>query len=190
MGGDILEQLFDSPIKFKLLKFFIRNSEDYFNPQEICERIQLRSGAAKPHIAKLVVVGFLTAKNLKGKKSYCPNKKFIFYQELKNLILKSSPISHGKLLLMMRNLGNIKLAVVSGIFLSEENSRIDLLLVGTIKSKNFKNFIKRLEAIAGTAIRYSIMAPKEFDYRYDMYDKFLRDVLEYRHEKLINKLKL
>ena len=88
-------------------------------------------------------------------------------------------------------MGGIKLAVLSGIFLNLDNSHADLLLVGDkIKQSKFDRFLKDLEAEVGREINCALMTVKEFNYRYNMYDRFVRDILDFKHEKLINKLKI
>jgi len=66
-----------------------------------------------------------------------------------------------------------------------------MLIVGShLKKKKLSSLIKDLEAEVGKEIDYVIMSPEEFQYRFDMYDRFLKDILERPHEKLINKLKI
>ena len=52
------------------------------------------------------------------------------------------------------------------------------------------NIIKTIESEIGREIRYAVFETSEFNYRYSIFDKFLRDILEYPHEKIINKLNL
>ena len=49
------------------------------------------------------------------------------------------------------------------------------------------NFLIRTESELGKSVQHTLMDTEEFRYRLDMYDRFLRDILEYPHEKLINK---
>ena len=51
-------------------------------------------------------------------------------------------------------------------------------------------FLRSLEAEVGREIRLSIMDKEEFEYRYGMFDRFVRVMLEGPHEKIINKLGL
>ena len=75
--------------------------------------------------------------------------------------------------------------------LNLDNSHADLLVVGDkIKSAKFDRFLKELEAEVGREINCALMTTKEFYYRYNMYDRFVRDILDFKHEKLINKLKI
>lgn len=129
---------------------------------------------------------------------YALNPNFEFFQELKILIMKSSPAEKNRLVQRIHKLGRIKLALLSGIFLSNadsgaayDNSVADLFIVGDeINKERLRLFLKALEAEVGREIRLSIMDKEEFEYRYGMFDRFVRILLENPHEKIINKLGL
>ena len=94
-------------------------------------------------------------------------------------------------------LGRIKLAVVAGVFSSSNDSSafngadVDLFIVGdSVDKSKLRNFLKSLEAEVGKEIRFGLMEKDEFEYRYGMFDRFVRVLLEGPHEKLINKLGL
>jgi len=191
MAKEILEQLFDSPIKVKLLKLFLRNPETSFEFKEIISRTKAKTPVARRQVKKLESIKFITAKWKKKKKSYSINSGFDFYNELKTLVLKSSPASKKKILKHLRTLGRINLAIISGVFVNIDNARIDLMIVGdSIKNNKLITFIKDLESEVGREIDYVVLSTADFKYRYDMFDRFIKDVLEKPHEKLINKLKL
>ena len=191
MGKEILEQLFDSPVKVRLLKLFLRNKGLLFSLREISRRIKSDLSVCKRQVKKLESIKFINVRIKSNKKHYSVNPNFDFYKELKTLVLKSSPASKDRILKRLRTLGKINLAIISGIFIDSDNSRMDILIVGdNIKKKNLSSFLRDLEAEVGKEIDYVILSTEDFKYRYDMFDRFLRDVLEKPHEKLINKLKL
>jgi len=191
MAKEILEQLFDSPIKVKLLKLFLRNPGEYFGLNDLAKRTRTDKSSCRRQVAKLFDIKFIKSKLKSGKKLYSLNPAFDFYSELKTLVLKSSPASKNKILDRLKNVGKLKLALLSGIFLDLENSRADLLIVGDgIKNKNLTNFLKDLESEVGKEIDYVVLTTIDFKYRYNMFDRFIRDILERPHEKLINKLKI
>ena len=85
--------------------------------------------------------------------------------------------------------GLVLFSVLAGIFINSESSRADLLLVGDkLKKARLNNFFSWLESEIGKELNYVVMSTDEFKYRMDMYDRFVRDILEFPHEKLINKL--
>lgn len=191
MAKEILEQLFDSPVKVRLLKLFLRNPEQFFRLKEIVRRIRSDADVCRRQLKRLENINLINSRVKDKNKVYFVNPDFDFYKELKTLVLKSSPTSKEKLLKRLRALGRIKLAILSGIFLDSENSRVDLLIVGDrIKKRNLSNFLSDLEAEVGKEIDYVVFSTEDFNYRYDMFDRFLRDVLEKPHEKVINKLKV
>ena len=191
MSKEILEQLFDSLIKVRLLKLFLRNPDDAFGLSEIARRIKGDLSTCRRQINKLESIDLIKSKIKNKKKIYSINQDFDFYNELKTLVLKSSPASKKKILKRLKDLGKINLAILSGIFVNAENARVDLLVVGdNIKQNKLSNFFKDLEAEIGKEIDYVVLSTKDFKYRYDMFDRFIRDVLEKPHEKLINKLKV
>ncbi|MBU1177408.1 MAG: hypothetical protein ABIG88_01610 [Patescibacteria group bacterium] len=190
MSKEILEQLFDSLVKVRLLKLFLRNPDDAFGLSEIAKRIKSDLSACRRQINKLESINLINSKIKNKKKKYSINHDFDFYNELKTLVLKSSPASKQKILKRLKDLGRINLAILSGIFVNTENARVDLLIVGdNIKQKKLSIFFKDLEAEIGKEIDYVVLSTQDFKYRYDMFDRFIRDVLEKPHEKLINKLK-
>lgn len=125
------------------------------------------------------------------------NPEFEFFNELRSLILKSSPAEKDKMIKRIMGLGRVKMAVISGVFLSNKetvdiyDSNIDLFIVGDdINRKKLNSLLKSLEAEVGKEIKFGIMEKDEFEYRYGMFDRFVRVLLEKPHEKLINKLNL
>jgi len=191
MIKEILEQLFDSPVKVKLLKLFLRNPKESFGLNEVNKRIKCDANTCRRQMKKLENINLLNSRVKDKHKVYFINSNFDFYNELRTLVLKSNPASKEKVLNRLKKIGAIKLAILAGIFINAENSRVDLLIVGdNIKKRKLSNFLRDLEAEVGKEIDYVVFSSGDFNYRYDMFDRFILDVLEKPHEKLINKLKI
>ena len=193
MSKQVLEKLFDSPNKLRLLKLFLRNSDAQFTLGDIKKRLMLNVAQVNKELEKLEDIGLIKVRKVRGKreKKYQLNKGFVFIGELQNLILKSSPTDQQRMTHRLKSLGGIQLAVLSGVFIRHdaENARADLLLVGDrVSDKKLASFMKDLEAEAGTEIDYALFNKEEFEYRQKMFDRFLRDILEKPHRKLINKI--
>lgn len=204
MENQILEKLFDSPIKVRLLKLFLRNDSVFFSLDDIVSKIHIGARHAREEVKKLNDINFFKTKTVKikiksgSKKTklkkaivYGVNHNFVFYPELKNLISKSNPASEDNLKIGIRKIGKVKLVILSGLFINSDSSRIDLVVVGEgISPKKLERFLGNLEAEVGKDIRYVVLTTEEFNYRLSMFDRFLRDVLDYPHKKLINKLNI
>ncbi|MEK7589576.1 MAG: hypothetical protein AAB479_03080 [Patescibacteria group bacterium] len=133
-----------------------------------------------------------------GSEFFLLNPNFEFFQELRSLVLKSSPDERNRLAKKISVLGRVKLAIVSGIFLNTmEDSALDtqpvadLFIVGDdINKRKLTNFLQSLEAEVGKEIKFGLMEREEFEYRFSMFDRFVRVLLEGPHEKIINKLEI
>jgi len=192
MSKDILEILFGSKIRVKVLKFLFRNFSSDFSVPELSRRIQESPAATRKEVQLLSQIK-LVRKN--GAQRFALNSGFEFFEELKLLIMKSSPAEKNKLVQRITRLGRIRLALIAGIFLNQNDSQdgsvVDLFIVGDdISKERLRKFLKALEAEVGRELRLSIMDKEEFEYRYGMFDRFVRVMLESPHEKIINKLGL
>lgn len=129
--------------------------------------------------------------------TYSLNPAFDFFDELKNLILKASPAEKGDMIKKISGLGRVKLAVISGIFLHTNSGTniyeapADLFIVcDDIRKRKLRSFLASIEADVGKEIKFTLMDKDEFQYRYGMFDRFIRVLFEGPHEKIINKLGL
>ena len=209
----ILEHLFESVAKARILRLFMQNMEQSFTIAEIAERIQLKPPVVGKEIKKLVRINLLNERPIvppttkkrsktskkQEKKQFPSSRKMLYHvnqyfpllNELQDLVIKSYIASRRLITQEIKKLGHIKLAVISGIFVDNEKARTDILVIGDkIEKRKFDNFLLHLESELGRSLRYTSMETSEFKYRMEMYDRFLRDIFEYPHEKLINKLNL
>ena len=73
--------------------------------------------------------------------------------------------------------------------MKELESRADILIVGDhIKKSSLDNTIKKLESEIGKELRYVCFSIEDFKYRLSMFDKLIRDILDYPHKKILNRL--
>ena len=204
IGKDPLDQLFESQAKVKLLKFCFRNAEDSFELKEIFKRLRKNPAVLRQEMKKLEKVGLIKQKKawlvFRTKQGKIRKiKKTIFYLspgfdyfiELRDLVLRSTVASKEDLVKDVNKLGKIKLLILNGVFTRNPSAAADLLIVGDrISSKKLNNFLKGLEAEVGRELKCAVMTTKEFNYRYDMYDRFVRDLISEGGEVLIKKLNL
>jgi len=116
---------------------------------------------------------------------------FQLLHELRDLILTVAPLSKQELANRLRHVGRVKLAVLSGIFLKRNDSRIDMLIVGdNLKKGQLDLTLRSIESEVGKELSYAILETSDFKYRMGMNDKFVRDVFDYPHEVIIDKIGL
>lgn len=187
--SDILEYLFGSREKTRILRFFLHNPEQQYDLTAVAERNMLNRHKARKELENLNKFRFLFKKTHKGKTAYHLNQGFVFYPELKNLIAKDNMHPQSGSLDRIKNIGNVKLAVISGGFINYAKSKADMILVGDgISRAKLKNLMGCLEAEIGKEVDFVLMNGEEFKYRLNMLDKFILDFLEGPHEEVINKI--
>lgn len=204
---DILAKLFGSATKVKLMRFFLFNQENVYSTQEIIARTRSSSKDVKKEITGLINVGLVKRKTSikevfikKGKKSiskkvedsgFTLDQKFPYMQALKNLLITVSLQADDSLIRKFSGAGRIKLFIVSGVFIQEWDTRVDLLIVGDdLNFSRIDQIIKTIEAEIGKEITYSAFETTDFEYRYGMHDRLIRDIIDFPHVILVDKLEI
>lgn len=189
--SEILEKLFDSKARVRILRLFLNNSEEKFLFPEVSSRVKMNSKSVRKEVNNLAKIGFLKIKRVNKKVYYLANPKFILYDELKNLIFKGNPASGKDIAKKAKDIGQVKLVLISKSLINSEKGRVDILVVGEHLNKNkLKKLLNNIESEIGRGISYAAMDSEEFNYRRDMFDKFILDILEGPKEILIDKLKI
>ena len=203
--ADILPKLFGNKSIVKMMRLFLLNADEAFETSEVRIRTKTTPSALRSDMNRLRSIGFIkkkttvkvrTAKTKKGKgtkkkvEAWQLNIDFPYLSALKLLLLSDHMINKAEAVKRMRRAGKIKLIVLSGIFLREtDGDRVDVLVVGDKLNRNsLETALRALESEVGKELSYAIMDSDEFNYRLGMYDKFIRDILDYPHEKLVNKI--
>ena len=207
MSADILAKLFGSFNRVKLIRLFLLNPGEVFPHEAICRRAKVSRQAGRHEIALLRTIGLIKPKSefieIKGKKNkkgkpkkkrihgWILNESFPLIIGLRNFILHTSPVSRDQLVKRLQKAGRIKLVILSGIFGEEDSSRVDILVVGdALRRGVLDRTIHDIEAEVGKELTYAAFKTEDFLYRLGMYDKFIRDILDYPHEKILDRLGL
>ncbi|MCX6703287.1 MAG: hypothetical protein NTV02_01170 [Candidatus Zambryskibacteria bacterium] len=202
---EILSKLFGSEARVKIMRLFLFNPDIVYEVNNIAERVKedpvrVRkelNALEKISLIKRKVVAKIPVKH--GKKTemrvtaygYHLNRNFSYMAPLQNFLINAKPLQPKEIVKKITQLGTVKLLVISGVFIQDSESRVDLLVVGdNIKKTQLENVVKTLEAEIGKELKYAYFTTTDFIYRLSMYDKLIRDILDYPHDKIINKLGL
>ncbi len=112
------------------------------------------------------------------KKYYKANTNFILFKEIKSLIIKAQVLYGEDFFNKLKKAGNIKLLILTGKFVDEPSSPVDLLIVGRANRAKLSRLIKELEKELGREVNFTLMSLREFKYRRDITDVFLYSILE------------
>lgn len=211
---DVLAHLFGSKVAARLLKFLFRHPQEAFRVGEVARLIGSNYNTTHNYIKEFEIIDLvkLTKPKTKGpadepiassgkaKKSadkpddeaaklYVLNAQFRLIEQLRDLVAQASPIAETSVVENLQKLGKVRLALFSGIFVSKENIPIDLFVVADdVVEEKFKAFVGELEADVGRALNYTLMDTNEFTYRFNIYDRFVRNIFKYPHKKLVDSL--
>lgn len=204
----MVEQLFGSKTRVKLLNLFFKNPSRSFYVREITRTIDEQINSVRRELANLLSIGIITSDNVDNKLYYAVNTKYEHYAALDDMFgedkkAKAKVKSAGDksksrskaektqtndpMLDILQKAGNLRLAVITGQFTLDEQSGTDIVLVGDINESNLEHAIKELEDLEKKELRYAVFEPEEFVYRKQINDRFISDVFLSRKVVLIDK---
>ena len=200
---NILALLFGTPARVRMMRLFVFNPHAAFTAEEVGERTQAFPSYVRNELIIMQKMGLIKKKPVvraAGKKQgikaknrrlqgYMLDEHFPYLRELESLITNTVPLKSGYLMQKLQSVGRLKLIIVAGIFTEDPDSRVDLLIVGdNIRKSALENAIKFIEAEIGKELRYAAFETTDFHYRLSVYDKLIKDILDYPHHKVLDKL--
>ena len=202
---ETLAKLFGSAAKVKIIRLFLFNPDSPYGLLDISEKSKESPAKVRAEMGNLEKLGLVrrkvfykTQNKKRGKKilnkrvkvrGWTLNRDFTYRVSLQNFLTSLYQQGSRDMVRKFSKAGNIKLIIISGVFIQDPESRIDLLVVGDhLRRGSIEGVIRSVEAEMGRELRYSIFETSDFLYRLGMYDKLIRDILDYPHTKLVNKI--
>ena len=195
-NNPMLEQLFGSKTRVKLLYLFYQYPGRSFYVREMTREIDSQLNAVRREIAILEKIGLIgvaskddhcnldTGKvqkvgSVSRAKYYCLRTDCLFYLELKALLMKGQILRERAMIEKLKQkAGEVELMILTGVFADCADVETDIFLVGRVKPVNVAKIIKEYEKKLSKTIRYTIMSTKEYLDRKEIGDKFLYSIFE------------
>jgi len=186
-SNDPFAKLFGSAVRIRLIRLFLFNPKKMLTAAEAAKRARVSTADARRELKLLVDAGLLR-KNQSATARYATNSQFPFLESFQQMIL-NAPLRGNDIYTRMRGVGVIKLVVLSGIFAGSFDGGLDVLVVGDrINEKRLRRRVKALEADIGTELRFASFTTPDFTYRLTVSDRFIRDVFDYSHRIIFDRL--
>lgn len=200
---DPLEKLFGSVTRLKLLRLFILNPETIFDSAVASRHIKRDRKSVSGEFQTLWKAGFV--KKLASKKKqpggYILDSSFPFLKPLQDMLGGAEYEVRKDLADTLSRVGRTKLVVLTGSFVEPQSlavardlrheSDVDILVVGdNISRRSVAKAVEMAEEKLGRELGFALLETADFVYRMQMFDRFVRDILDAPHEFLINKLDL
>ncbi len=202
---DFLLAFLGSEVRVKVLRLFCSSPHTAFTESEISARTVVSHGALSHEltfflklglIKKIVCVREVKQKGKEGTRAtkvpgYMAQVEHEHFSTLATFVRDTTPQAEDAVAEKLKDVGNVKLIIVSGFFVAEEPnpSGIDMLIIGEkLNERKVATALRALEAEQGREVAYAVFTPDEFKYRLDVFDRLVRDVLDYPHRVVVDKL--
>ncbi|MFH1866521.1 MAG: winged helix-turn-helix domain-containing protein [Patescibacteria group bacterium] len=173
----MLEQLFGSRTRVKLLRLFLVSPDTAFFVREITRKIDEQLNSVRRELANLLSLGLVTTVAQGDKKYYQLNKKFALVKELGDLLLKSQILLEQNFIKSMKETGRLRYLLLTGSFTGVKHSQTDVLIVGQVNKAMLVSAIERFQRQIGREINYTLLSTRDYNERRSIGDKFLLTVL-------------
>ena len=190
---ETLSKLFGSENKVKIMRLFLFNPEHVFDIADIARRAKTTTHNVRKEMGMFEKIGLVKRRAMIKKKGhghgFALNPHFDYMIPLSNFLINIEPLNEKEIIKKISRLGSIKLILVAGVFIQNPESRADILIVGdNVKKSSLENTIKTIESEVGKELRFAYFTTEDFKYRLSMFDKLTRDILDYPHKKVLNRL--
>ncbi len=183
----MLKALFSSKARIKLLTVFLLNPDEEYFIRELTRKLDEQINSIRRELDNLKKIGLLRSRVKNRKKYFFCNKDFVIFNELRDIILKAMN-NDGDLIRKIGKTGEVDLLLLSGVFVGMQ-APVDLLIVGDLDKEKLQGLLAE-HAKAGKDLKFTSMTKRDFLYRLEMKDKFIRDlVLDDKTIVAINRLK-
>ena len=189
----MIDSLFGSKTRVKLLHLFLNNPEKSFYVREITRMIDEQINSVRRELANMVSVGIVQQDAIDNKLYYSVNEDYPYIKPLAAIFSDkntedgmgaASSVSWKDSLGRMRGL---RLAIISGKLVVGSSSAVDLLLVGdNMSAVTIKNLVKKIEKDRKIEINYAVISYDDFYYRMSVKDRFIMDIVRNKHSVLVD----
>lgn len=186
-----LARIFGSGARLKILRLFVFNQDVLLSASDISLRTKLPTDVVRRELVDLVASGLVRKKGTSVPSRYQTNPRFEHLAALDTFIRGTTGVRPKSIITALRRAGTLRLVALSGLFTGVLESQIDLLVVGDHLDERVLTVVAHaLEAELGREIRYASFETADFRYRLGAYDRLLRDVFDYPHRLLLDKIGL
>ena len=197
----MIDALFGSKTRVKLLHLFLNNPGQPFYVREITRKIDEQINSVRRELSNMLEVGIITSDSSDNKLYYQVNQRYDYYVPLraifgnipadeKNILAEPENDIKEKYESLLGGISGVRLVMFAGVLVRGSTAPIDILLVGNVPSAKVKSVIKTIEKSEGRDINYSVLSYDEFYYRLSVKDKFITEILNSKHIIIIDKDKV
>ena len=189
----MIDALFGSKTRVKLLHLFLNNPGKAFYVREITRLIDEQINSVRRELANMLEVGVITSDSADNKLYYEINQRYEYYVPFRAIFADerieapSAPVTTvNKWQDLIASLPGLRLAIAAGVLVRGSASSVDLVLVGDVPAAKLKVAVKHIEKTEGRELNYSLLSYDEFYYRLSVRDRFITEILNGKHAVLVD----
>ena len=190
----MIDALFGSKTRVKLLYLFMNNPERSFYVREITRKIDEQINSVRRELSNMLNIGIIKSDSKDNKIFYCVNKSYSFYAPLKKIFTSKelSSEKEGENAVWAKRfftIGDTKLVIFAGKLVNRfdrSDNDLDLLVVGNVSKVKLRNLVSVMEEEYGAVVNYSAMTYDDFYYRKSRRDGFIANILDANHSVIVD----
>jgi predicted transcriptional regulator len=190
----MIDALFGSKTRVKLLHLFLNNPNRAFYVREITRKIDEQINSVRRELANMLSIGIIKSDSSNNRLYYEINQDYTHYKPLRDIFVDSkleseaaeAVVEHSDWQKRLKPLGDVRLALFSGSLVRGSSSEVDILLAGNINKTQAKKFTKELEEEEGRSLNYTVMSYEDFYYRLSIKDKFVTEFVNGKYTVLVD----
>jgi len=194
----MIEQLFGSKTRVKLLYLFFGNPNRPFYVREITRKVDEQINSVRRELSNLLSIGIISSDTSNNKLYYEVNQTYEFFLPLQQ-IFGDAPVTgeasedtigatlESATAKYWQPAGNLELIVYTGAFTRDEAAGVDVLVVGDVNRPAVQKLIEGLEKQEGKELRYTVMDGEQAQYRSQIKDRFWADLMDAKKQVLLDK---
>lgn len=179
-----LEKLFGSKTRTKLLSLFFGNPERSYYVREMTRVIDEQINSVRRELLNLESIGIIKNETYDNKIYYSANNKHPYARALVMLFSSRTDVAVETAVVKpnaweeyVRPVKNyLTCLIVTNRLPGQEG--VDLLIVGDDRTKKLTHWAEVVEKKEGKPLNYAIMSRDDFQYRLNVKDRFVSEVLE------------
>jgi len=184
----MIDALFGSKTRVKLLHLFLNNPGRAFYVREITRKIDEQINSVRRELANMLSIGIIKSENSNNRLYYEVSQDYVYYDALRAIFADAGLNSDvvgitdaNDWSKRLKPLGDVRVVVFAGKLVHGSAADLDVLLVGNINKTQAKKFIKELEEEENKSLNYTVMEYEDFYYRLSIKDKFITTLTNDKH---------
>lgn len=197
----MIDALFGSKTRVKLLHLFLNNPGQPFYVREITRKIDEQINSVRRELSNMLEIGIITSDSADNKLYYQVNQRYDYYVPLRAIFadtkaeknsvsMESNSDTSRDYGAMIQSVPGFSIVIFSGVLVRGSKSSVDILFVGNVASAKVKSIVSHIEKTEGRDINYTVLPYEEFYYRLSVRDRFITEILSSKHAVIVDKDKI